>query len=221
MTGTASGPPIARAILLNTFTSERAPIMANPLSLIGSAALGAGAMYFFDPVQGTRRRALMRDQLTHASCRCGKAAEVVRRDASNRLYGYMAQVRSAMNREQPSDEVLVERVRSKVGRWVSHPGSIKVTATDGHVVLSGMVLADEADGLVSSVRSVPGVRSLETELDVRREPGNVSGLQGGKTRTGETMELWQQNWSPTMQAAVGAAALGLTVACLTGCSRTR
>jgi hypothetical protein len=133
----------------------------------------------------------------------------------------MAQVRSALHRQQPSDAVLVERVRSKVGRWVSHPGSIHVTATDGHVVLSGTVLADEADGLVSCVRSVPGVCSLETELDVRREPGNVSGLQGGKTRTGETSELWQQNWSPTMQAAVGVAALGLTVACLSGCSRTQ
>jgi len=194
--------------------------MTNPLSFIGSAALGAGAMYFWDPVQGNRRRALVRDQLIHAGCQCRKATDVVRRDASNRLYGCVAQVRSALNREQPSDEVLVERVRSKVGRWVSHPGSIKVTATEGRVLLSGMVLAAEADGLVASVRTVPGVRALETELDMRREPGNVSGLQGGRTRTGETRELWQQNWSPTMQAAVGAAALGLTVACLSGRSRT-
>lgn len=195
--------------------------MNNPLSLLGSAVLGASAMYFLDPISGRRRRALMRDQCIHAQCRCSKAADIVRRDASNRIYGAMARMRSSLSSEQPSDEVLVERVRSKVGRWVSHPGSIRVAAHDGCVVLSGTVLADEADGLVSSVRAVPGVVGVQTELDVRREPGNVSGLQGGKTRTGEMSELWQQNWSPTMQAAVGAAALGLTVACLTGCSRTR
>jgi hypothetical protein len=195
--------------------------MANPLTLIGGAALGAGAMYFFDPILGNRRRALVRDQLVHAGCQCSKAADVVRRDAGNRLYGRMAQLRSALTHEQPADEILVERVRSKVGRWVSHPGSIQVAASDGHVTLSGTVLAAEADGLVASVRSVPGVRSLETELDVRREPGNVPALQGGREHPGETKELWQQHWSPTMQAAVGAAALGLTVACLAGCNRTR
>lgn len=195
--------------------------MNNPLAILGSAALGASAMYFFDPISGRRRRALARDQLVHAQCRCTRAADIVRRDASNRMCGAVARLRNSLSSEQPADDVLVERVRSKVGRWVSHPGSIRVAAHDGCVVLSGMVLADEADGLVNSVRSVPGVRSVQTELDVRREPGNVSALQGGRLRTGEMSELWQQNWSPTMQAAVGAAALGLTVACLTGCSRAR
>lgn len=194
--------------------------MGNPLSLLAGAALGAGAMYFFDPVVGRRRRALARDQLIHAQCRCMKSADVMRRDASNRIYGCMARLRSSLHSDQPSDEVLVERVRSKLGRWVSHPGSVKVSAHDGCVHLSGTVLANEAEGLMSCVRSVPGVHEVRSELDVHQEAGNVSALQGGKARTGERMELMQQNWSPSMQAAVGAAALGLTVACISGYSRS-
>jgi len=36
--------------------------------------LGAAAMYLFDPDQGRRRRALLRDQLTHAQRLIGERA---------------------------------------------------------------------------------------------------------------------------------------------------
>jgi hypothetical protein len=39
------------------------------------------------------------------------------------------------------DAVLAERVRTELGRLVSHPGAIIVTATQGRVTLSGAVPA--------------------------------------------------------------------------------
>jgi hypothetical protein len=96
---------------------------------------------------------------------------------------------------------------------VSHPAAIEVDAADGCVHLSGPVLADEVEQLVECVRNVRGVRSIDNELEVFDEPGNVSALQGGRRRTGPTMGLAQQNWSPTAQAMVGLAGLGLAACC--------
>jgi uncharacterized membrane protein len=78
--------------------------------------------------------------------------------------------------------------------------------------LSGPILAREVDALLSCVRKVPGVRSVENHLAVCREAGNVSSLQGGQPREGHRFELFQENWSPTARLltflAGGALVLG-------------
>jgi hypothetical protein len=188
--------------------------MAHPMSFLAGAGFGAGAMYLFDPQQGGRRRALLRDQLIHGCTKATKAADVVQRDAANRLYGTMAELRAVMRRDETSDDVLIARVRAKIGRCVSHPAAIEVDAANGRVRLSGPILADEVEGLVSSVERVRGVQSVESSLDIHNEPGNVSALQGGRRRTGEPIDLLQENWSPTTRAAVGAAGFGLMATCL-------
>jgi osmotically-inducible protein OsmY len=68
----------------------------------------------------------------------------------------MAEARSTVSDEEVSDEVLVDRVRAKMGRVVSHPGAIKVTAEQGRVTLSGAVLEHEHEELLQAVRSVRG-----------------------------------------------------------------
>jgi hypothetical protein len=99
--------------------------MTTPFTWLG---LGAGAMFFLDPRQGRRRRALVRDQLTHACSRSAKAADVVRRDATNRFVGTLAEARGALRRDHAADDVLVDRVRARIGRVVSHPAAIEVRA---------------------------------------------------------------------------------------------
>jgi hypothetical protein len=46
-------------------------------TLLGAAALGATAMYLFDPVQGRRRRALVGDKLHSLAAQAGDAADVI------------------------------------------------------------------------------------------------------------------------------------------------
>jgi hypothetical protein len=188
--------------------------MANPLAVLGSLGLGAGAMYFFDPNRGNRRRALVRDQFVHACAKSRSAADVVRRDATNRLHGLYAVSRSALHPDEPSDDVLHARVRAKIGRCVSHPSSIEVHAHDGVVTVAGPILADEVEALLDNVESVRGVQAVRSALDVHREPGNISGLQGGRPRRGEALDVMQDSWSPTTRAALGAAGVGLMAACL-------
>jgi len=188
--------------------------MAHPLSFLAGAGMGVGAMYLLDPRLGPRRRALMRDQFIHGLSKAGKAADVVQRDAANRIYGTMAELRSVMRHEEPSDDVLVARVRAKIGRCVSHPAAIEVDAFDGCVWLSGPILADEVDCLLSNVWRVRGVHNVQSALEIHDEPGNISALQGGRRRTGEPFDLMQEYWSPTTRAVVGATGVGLMATCL-------
>jgi gas vesicle protein len=76
--------------------------------LIGVAAgfaLGALAMFIFDPDQGRRRRALARDKMVHYGRRAGDMVSGAAKDLSNRAYGVAAEtrgaVRDAIGSEQP------------------------------------------------------------------------------------------------------------------------
>ena len=61
---------------------------------IAALGLGALAMYYFDPVSGNRRRALLRDKLAHARHEAGHTVK----HARNRGYGVVADARSAIER---------------------------------------------------------------------------------------------------------------------------
>jgi uncharacterized membrane protein len=175
------------------------------------AALGAAAMYIFDPDKGRRRRALLRDQLISGVTHLDDAVEVIARDLAHRTQGVLAEARSAIINEQVSDEVLIERVRSKLGRIVSHPSAIDVKVNQGRVSLSGCVLKHEQQDLLEGVRSVRGVIDAEDQLEVHETPENVPALQGGRPRAGNRPELLQENWSPAARGLVGAAGSALTL----------
>jgi uncharacterized membrane protein len=175
-----------------------------------SAVLGAATMYFFDPQAGRRRRARTRDKLQHAERRLRDAYDVTLRDAQHRARGLQAMSRRLMRREENvPDETLVERVRAVLGHYVSHPHAIEVAADGGEVVLSGPILAHEVPGLLGAVKHVAGAHRVESRLEVHREAGNVSSLQGGVRRRGQRFELLQANWSPSARVLVGTLALGL------------
>lgn len=171
--------------------------------------LGAGLMYFLDPDRGRRRRALVRDQIDHTIHELDSAIQLTARDLNNRLQGLVHEVQGPSTAEEVSDRVLEERVRSRMGRFVSHPRAITVTARDGHVTLQGPILTGEAERLFDAALATPGVRSVDNQLELHDEPGNIPALQGGKTRTGTRPELLQQTWSPTTRLLVGTAAAGL------------
>ena len=181
----------------------RARATSDSVALLGAAGLGAAVMYFLDPERGARRRSLIRDRAVHAGHVAGDAWDTTRRDLSNRARGLAADVRARLGTDTPTDEVLVERVRSVVGRAVSHPGAIVVTAEHGRVTLSGPVLAPEADALVSRVRGVRGVAYVEPAVDVHETADAVPALQGSETRTVDELELPQENWTPSTRLAAG------------------
>lgn len=69
------------------------------IRLLGILGVGALAMYYFDPVSGRRRRALLRDQLVHARHEIGDYAEGKSKDLRNRAQGVIAETQSMI--QQP------------------------------------------------------------------------------------------------------------------------
>jgi uncharacterized membrane protein len=173
---------------------------------IGGFAAGAAWMYFADPNRGKRRRAVVRDKAMAGWRDVENEVDKARKDIANRSRGLVSGMPFGRRSGENGGSVLVDRVRSKIGRAVSHPHAIVATADEGgRVTLSGPVLEHEAEYLLKCVGSVPGVRQVENRLEVHAEPGNVSSLQGGVERR-QCNEFAQENWTPALR--VGAGALG-------------
>jgi hypothetical protein len=172
--------------------------------VIGGLGLGASAMYLLDPERGRRRRAMLRDGISARASHSGRFLKKSGRDLGNRARGLAAKTRNRVSPAGPvEDDVLAERVRSRMGRHVSHPGAIEVSVAAGRVTLRGPVLADEADGLVRAVGSVRGVREVEDRLEIHGDPGSEPALQGGSHQAGEYPEFLRRRWSPARIAAGG------------------
>jgi hypothetical protein len=130
---------------------------------------------------------------------------------SNRARGIATSIQSKFTPHEVDDAVLVDRVRSKLGRLVSHPGAIEVAAYDGNVALSGPILEDEVAGLLSCVKSIQGVNEVNNSLEIHKEAGNHPALQGGRKRQHYQFEFFQENWSPAARLVAGIAGTSLAV----------
>jgi uncharacterized membrane protein len=172
--------------------------------LIRGMMLGAGAMYFLDPDRGARRRSLFRDKVVHARHKVGDGLSATARDTRNRALGAAAELRSRLHEDQADDAVLHERVRSAIGRAVSHPASVSVTAFEGKVTLTGHVLADEIDELIRRVERVRGVEEVHNQLQMHNTAAGVPSLQGAGHPREQRPELLQDNWAPAVRLVVGA-----------------
>jgi uncharacterized membrane protein len=167
------------------------------VNLILAAGLGALLMYLLDPQQGRRRVSLARDRAVRVATASRRTTDAGLRDLAHRASGLVAQLRSALRPAVPSEEVLVERVRAQLGRWVSHPHAVKVTAAAGRVTVSGPVLESEQRQLLHGVQAVRGVREVENRLEPHRTAGRLPALQGGAAAQGRPrVEFLQENWAP-------------------------
>jgi uncharacterized membrane protein len=178
-------------------------------TLFGAFGTGALTMYFADPNRGKRRRATLRDAFVHSGHDIEKFVQRFGRDVEHRAEGAVAETRRLFEDDDDvSDSVLEQRIRTAVGRAVSHPHAVEVNCTGGSVFVGGWVLADEVAELTSAVRAVRGVRELSTFLNTTDHPQHISALQGGVRRR-RLPELLQQSWSPTGRVLAGFAGAGL------------
>jgi len=143
-------------------------------TLILGMILGAGLMYLLDPDRGRRRRALIRDQMVHGVHEIEDLGEEVAsraRHLRNRARGAMIETRTRFIHEEVDDSVLAARVRAQLGRLVSEPANIQVSAEHGRVTLRGAVPDHEVDALVEGVQEVPGVHDVINRLRKQESAG--------------------------------------------------
>jgi uncharacterized membrane protein len=176
-------------------------------------ALGAALMYAFDPRAGARRRARVRDEvdhLVHAAARGGQKAET---DAAQRLHGLGARLRSSAAGAagaKADDRILVERVRTRLGHYCSHPHAVAVVACEGTVELRGPILADEAGDVINHARLVPGVLRVVDALERHTSPEGIPALQGSRARPRHG--LGRTRWPPSIRLGMGTAGAALALA---------
>jgi osmotically-inducible protein OsmY len=151
--------------------------MMSIIAILVGALAGAGFMYLLDPQAGRRRRALVRDQLVKFSNRTEDAMEGASEEIKNRSKGMVLEAKKRIQEEMVDDATLVDRVRARMGRVISHPGAVEIMVRNGEVTLHGNVLADEFQTLINTVRAVPGVSHVNNQLLVHQEAGHIPDLQ--------------------------------------------
>jgi hypothetical protein len=176
------------------------------------AASGATAAYFLDPDRGGYRRAVVRDGLLSEGRRWSRWTRMAWRDLNHRLRAVPHAFSARFGHTESPDELqLIERVRAKMGRYVSHPGSIQVGALQNTITLSGPILEPEHEALLHAVHSVPDVDAVIDHLVIYDSTDGIPALQGVSPRPGERWELLEEDWSPGVRLAVGAASGLLTL----------
>jgi hypothetical protein len=152
--------------------------------MAAAALAGAAVMYYLDPQQGRRRRALVRDKAIAVSNDTADAARGQSQRITNKVQGMVAASRARFGHsDEPVDEqTLHERVRACLGRVAEHPGAIQVDVTGSVVRLSGDVLARDVNPIVKAVGRVRGVESVENGMTVHETAQNVPSLQGEPAR---------------------------------------
>jgi hypothetical protein len=158
-------------------------------------------MYFLDPSSGRRRRAVVADKSAHLSRVVGRGVGIAARDIGNRAQGVVAKGKQVFRREDVADDVLVERVRSEMGRAISDPSEIHVESSDGYVTLSGPVLEREIRPLLKRIGKVSGVRAVVDRLSPELLASDTEGTSG----------RGRGHWAPAKRACAIATGLSALV----------
>ena len=161
-------PKQVRGLLARISPEEahrRPRMLTGPMAAMGAAAAGAALMYLFDPVRGRGRRAVLKDKAAHLCREMVEETEGARNNIVNRALGIFAAARSRLQSRPVDDAVLVERVRARLGRLVSHPHAVAVAADQGVVTLAGSIPRAEIRRLVHEAAHIPGVAEVVSHLE--------------------------------------------------------
>jgi hypothetical protein len=157
---------------------QRRPRLGVPMLIIG-VSMGALWMFVFDPNQGRRRRALVRDRLVHMKnvmtrdmpARVEKRGRFFRGVAKG-IAHETADALAINGHPVVDNETLVARVRSEVLRNQNiKAGEIHVEAYEGCVTLRGQLeRPEEIRNLVRDAENVEGVREVRNFLHLPGTP---------------------------------------------------
>lgn len=181
-------------------------------TLLVSLGLGAGLMYFLDPQQGNRRRALVRDRVNGLVNSLDNSLDVTAQDMRNRARGVLSEMIARLSDQGAPDWILEERVRTALGRLSRHARAIDVRADSGYIHLSGPVLKDERYAIVKTAARTRGVYGVEDRLQIVDNPQDIPALQGSPSEGRQAAPEWQQqNWSPAARLLGGVGGSLLTL----------
>lgn len=175
----------------------------------------AAAIYFGDPRRGAQRRARVARVASDLYEKTREETEKSLRDLQNQLAGFSARLRARAGHATAGDRVIEERVRSRIGRAVSHARKVRVVSDNGVVTLWGPVLDHEAPGLLHVVSSTPGVAEVRDHLEMYAPDDPASPLARLPSRHEDPLRHARKetrlNWRPAQRMAIGVTGAALAV----------
>ncbi|MGZ5195527.1 MAG: BON domain-containing protein, partial [Ramlibacter sp.] len=153
------------------------------IDTVAAFAAGALALFCLESLVMRRRRARIGEKIGSASRRAVRAGEHVARHIADQVKGVVAtgSLDRVSSREPENDAQLRERVMARLGHLVSHPGAIDISVREGIVRVSGQVLAQELDGLLTQLTHMPGVHKVHNALGVLQDPSGFGEAQPTRT----------------------------------------
>src|SRR4051812_8012411 len=94
---------------------------------------GALALYFLDPRSGGRRRALIRDQMSHFARVGARRARYRLRGWGHGMVGFLSSFRGRLQSEKTEDSVLLARIYSRLGHEIRDCGGLILEVHEGRV----------------------------------------------------------------------------------------
>ena len=164
--------------------------MFHPFSLLKTAGLGAGIMYFFDPELGARRRAKIKDRLTQVQSATTKKAQEKAQslydDATHRIDDAKSGLHTLVER---SDSPMMQRLQdsaAEIGKALGIKSEHWTPTTKTAVALGGVGLAAallKKRDLAALALGIAGIvyskKSMDhSQNDYRNE---LPSLEGGKS----------------------------------------
>lgn len=152
------------------------------LALTAGLGLGAGLMYLCDPDRGRGRRSQLIAEASGILHRRENRLEKRGKYFFNRLRGLAVKVAEEIApEEQPKDEVLLERIRSRIGHIVANPHEVQVHVEKGVVTLEGKLGHPERHHLRREIRAMHGVKRVNARLGRRPviNPALLIGIGAG------------------------------------------
>lgn len=162
--------------------------MGDTAMLLTGFAIGAGAMYVFDPEAGAGRRAAVGQKVVGGSRTAGRWMGSKTIDTANRAWGAVAELGSRWRDRGhviPNDQ-LEARVRAQLGHVVSHPGALAVSSQNGDITISGDVLEGESSRIEERLKKTRGVRTCNLDVREHAALNDIPSLQGGSRWHGKT-----------------------------------
>jgi uncharacterized membrane protein len=183
-------------------------------TLLTSVGVGAALMYFFDPHQGNRRRALIRDRVNSFINNMDDSIDVIVEDTRNRARGVLSEMTAKLSDQGTTpDWILEERVRAALGRATRHSRLLEIRSNGGNILISGPALRAEKDEIVKSATRARGVHSVQDEMQVFETAKDLPSLQipNTGTYTYSAHPRQRQNWSPATRLLSGVGGSLLTL----------
>jgi uncharacterized membrane protein len=164
--------------------------------ILGGICSATAAAYFLDRENGRDRRERFARKAKHLAKAMVDETALGVRDSQHRLFGTAREAWLAFRHEHLDDRVLVERIRSRMGRIVSHPHKIHVASDEGTVTLWGQLPPREAGTLIHTVTGMRGVKEIRDHIELREatvEPNTErDALRDAKEWTRLGWSPWQR-----------------------------